>query len=128
VADVKAELVKTIRDAIDLGIASLQPDNATEEQKLAALRFQRSNLLRNIDMRWQLQMETMDDIKQGAYLKAFGQVDPVRAYKEGVYESFMDMQFAIYEGVIKNFAIILNARRKIEQSLANKVVDNATNS
>ena len=72
-------------------------------------------------------METMDEIKQGAYLKAFGQVDPVRAYKEGVYESFMDMQFAIYEGVIKNFCIILNARRKLEQSLANSVVADVKN-
>lgn len=127
VQEVKDEIFKIIRDAIDLGIASLRPDEATEEQKLNALRFQRSNLLRNIDMRWQLQMETMDEIKQGAYLKAFGQVDPVRAYKEGVYESFMDMQFAIYEGVIKNFCIILNARRKLEQSLANSVVTDVKN-
>ena len=119
VQEVKDAVRKAIRDAIDLAIASLRPDNATPEQIQSSIRFQRSNLLRNIDMRWQLQMETMDDIKQGAYLKAFAQTDPVRAYKEGVYESFMDMQFAIYEGVIKNFAIILNARRKLEQLAAN---------
>ena len=119
VQEVKDAVRKAIRDAIDLAIVSLRPDNATPEQIHSSIRFQRSNLLRNIDMRWQLQMETMDDIKQGAYLKAFAQTDPVRAYKEGVYESFMDMQFAIYEGVIKNFAIILNARRKLEQLAAN---------
>ena len=127
VQEVKDSVRKVIRDAIDLAIVSLRPDNATPEQIQSSLRFQRSNLLRNIDMRWQLQMETMDDIKQGAYLKAFAQTDPVRAYKEGVYESFMDMQFAIYEGVIKNFMIILNARRKLEK-LAENVANKAANS
>ena len=73
-------------------------------------------------MRWQIQMETMDEIKQGVYLKALGQTDPVRAYKEQVYESFMEMQLAIYEGVIKNFALILTAKRKLEK-MATQVVN-----
>ena len=126
VKEVKESAFRVIRDAIDYAITSLQPDNATDEQKLNSLRFQRSNLLRNIDMRWQLQMETMDEIKNGVYLKALGQVDPVRAYKEGVYESFMDMQFSIYEGIIKNFMIVLNARRKLE-NLAENVANKAKN-
>jgi preprotein translocase subunit SecA len=122
VTDIKAAMKKVLLDSIEEAVDSLTPIDATEEQKLAAIRFQRSNLLKNIDMRWQVQMETMDEIKQGAYLKAFGQVDPVRAYKEGVYESFTDMQIAIYEGVIKNFMLILNAKRKLEK-MATQVVN-----
>ncbi len=112
---VKAECVKCIRLAIDEAVASLMPDNPTEEHVLASIRFQRSNLLRNIDMRWQTQMEDMDDIKMGAYLQAYAQTDPVRAYKEGVYISFIEMQAAINEGVIKNFMLVLNAKRKLQQ-------------
>ena len=113
--EVKTTCYEYIRNAISEAIAALMPDEPTENHKFASVHFQRSNLLKNIDMRWQTQMETMDEIKQGAYLKAFGQVDPVRAYKEGVYESFMDMQFSIYEGVIKNCMLILNAKRKLQK-------------
>ena len=116
--EVKASMKSVLIDAIEEAVDSLTPIDATEEQKLNAIRFQRSNLLKNIDMRWQIQMETMDEIKQGVYLKALGQTDPVRAYKEQVYESFMEMQLAIYEGVIKNFALILTAKRKLEKMAA----------
>jgi preprotein translocase subunit SecA len=120
--EVKTGMKVSLIDAIEEAVASLTPIDATEDQKLNAIRFQRSNLLKNIDMRWQIQMETMDEIKQGVYLKALGQTDPVRAYKEQVYESFMEMQLAIYEGVIKNFALILTAKRKLEK-MATQVVN-----
>ena len=119
--DVKLRLVRILRDAIDEAIASMVPENPTEEQLASRIQFQRSNLLRNIDVRWQTQMETMEEIQHGVYLNAMGGVDPVKAYREEVYISFVEMQIAIYEGVIKNFCIILSAKRKLERLAAGTV-------
>jgi preprotein translocase subunit SecA len=117
---VKTAFYDVIRASVDKAVSVLTPPNATEEQLQNVIAFQRSNILENIDLRWQTQMETMDEIKHGVYLNALGGVDPVKAYRDEVYNSFVEMQIAIYEGVIKNFALVLFTKHKLEQA-ANQV-------
>ena len=68
---------------------------------------QRKILLQITDRFWKEQMEIMDDIKSGSYLKSLAHGDAYLAYKQDVYDSFVEMQKDVSECIIKNFAFIL---------------------
>ena len=104
-----------ILDAIYETCAAMAPNGCERVQYDASVDFQRTNLLRNIDINWKAQMESMDAIKEAAFLQAYGQVDPVRAYRTMVSESFIDMQVNTYEGIIRNMMMVLSAKRKLEK-------------
>lgn len=95
-------------------VHSLAPENATEDQIRSSLNTQRYILLKNTDMYWKEQIELMDEIKSSVYLQALGHGNPLLAYKEEVYQSFIEMQKNICEGIIKNMMHILIAKRKAE--------------
>lgn len=109
-----------LMDAILETCSAMAPNDCDHVQYEASVSFQRANLLKNIDMNWKVQMENMDDIKDAAFLQAYGQVDPIRAYRSMVSESFIDMQLNTYEGVIRNMMLVLSAKRKIEKLQAKK--------
>ena len=68
-------------------------------------------------MRWKEQIELMDDIKAAVYLQALAHRDPVLAYKQEAHASFVEMKLNVCEGVLKNFAIIVAAKRKAEERI-----------
>ena len=57
-------------------------------------------MLRVVDEYWMDNIDAMDDLKQGIGLRAYGQHDPVIAYKEEGYEMFQAMITAIREETI----------------------------
>ena len=58
-------------------------------------------MLRVVDEYWRDNIDAMDDLKQGITLRAYGQHDPVIAYKEEGYEMFQAMITAIREETIR---------------------------
>ena len=58
-------------------------------------------MLRVVDEYWMDNIDAMDDLKQGIGLRAYGQHDPVIAYKEEGYEMFQAMITAIREETIR---------------------------
>ena len=58
-------------------------------------------MLRVVDEYWMDNIDAMDDLKQGIGLRAYGQHDPVVAYKEEGYEMFQAMITAIREETIR---------------------------
>jgi preprotein translocase subunit SecA len=48
-------------------------------------------LLQVIDVRWKEHLREMDDMKEGIYLRAYGQKDPVLEYKAEAYRMFVEM-------------------------------------
>ncbi|MBR5020861.1 MAG: preprotein translocase subunit SecA, partial [Oscillospiraceae bacterium] len=58
-------------------------------------------MLRVVDEYWMENIDAMDDLKQGIGLRAYGQHDPVVAYKEEGYEMFQAMVAAIREETIR---------------------------
>ena len=79
----------------------------TYEQKEAALspmvmrELERVIMLRVVDEYWMDNIDAMDDLKQGIGLRAYGQHDPVIAYKEEGYEMFQAMIQAIREETVR---------------------------
>jgi preprotein translocase subunit SecA len=55
-----------------------------------------------IDRRWQDHLETMDELREGVYLRAQGQKDPLVEYKNEAYELFVSLMDAIKQEALHN--------------------------
>ena len=82
------------------------------EKKEAALtpatmrELERVVMLRVVDEYWMDNIDAMDDLKQGIGLRAYGQHDPVVAYKEEGYQMFEAMVAAIREETIRRMFLV----------------------
>ncbi len=68
--------------------------------------LERVIMLRVVDEYWMDNIDAMDDLKQGITLRAYGQHDPVIAYKEEGYEMFQAMITAIREETIRRLSLV----------------------
>ena len=68
--------------------------------------LERVIMLRVVDEYWMDNIDAMDDLKQGIGLRAYGQHDPVIAYKEEGYEMFQAMVAAIREETIRRMFLV----------------------
>ena len=68
--------------------------------------LERVVMLRVVDEYWMDNIDAMDDLKQGITLRAYGQHDPVVAYKEEGYEMFQAMITAIREETIRRMFLV----------------------
>ena len=69
-------------------------------------RLERVVMLRVVDEYWMDQIDAMDDLKQGIGLRAYGQHDPVIAYKEEGYQMFEAMVTAIREETVRRMFLV----------------------
>ena len=68
--------------------------------------LERVVMLRVVDEYWMDNIDAMDDLKQGIGLRAYGQHDPVIAYKEEGYEMFQAMITAIREETVRRMFLV----------------------
>ncbi len=68
--------------------------------------LERVVMLRVVDEYWMDNIDAMDDLKQGIGLRAYGQHDPVIAYKEEGYEMFQAMIIAIREETVRRLMTV----------------------
>ncbi len=68
--------------------------------------LERVVMLRVVDEYWMDNIDAMDDLKQGIGLRAYGQHDPVIAYKEEGYQMFEAMIQAIREETIRRMFLV----------------------
>jgi preprotein translocase subunit SecA len=68
--------------------------------------LERTTMLRVVDEYWMVNIDAMDDLKQGIGLKAYGQHDPVIAYKEEGFEMFQAMVTAIREETVRRMFLV----------------------
>ena len=78
--------------------------------------LERVIMLRVVDEYWMENIDAMDDLKQGIGLRAYGQHDPVIAYKEEGYEMFQAMVRAIREETVRRlFLVQLRPRQEVKR-------------
>ena len=78
--------------------------------------LERVFMLRVVDEYWMDNIDAMDDLKQGIGLRAYGQHDPVVAYKEEGYEMFQAMVNAIREETVRRmFLVQLKPRQEVKR-------------
>jgi len=63
--------------------------------------LERVVLLRNVDLKWMDHIDAMEDLKQGIYLRGYGQHDPVVEYRMEGFDMFDQMVDAIREDTVK---------------------------
>ena len=68
--------------------------------------LERVFMLRVVDEYWMDNIDAMDDLKQGIGLRAYGQHDPVIAFKEEGFEMFQAMITAIREETIRRLMTV----------------------
>ena len=73
-------------------------------------------MLQVVDEHWMDNIDAMDDLKQGIGLRAYGQHDPVIAYKEEGYEMFQAMINTIREQTVRIlFLLPLDPHREMKR-------------
>ena len=78
--------------------------------------LERVVMLRVVDEYWMDNIDAMDDLKQGIGLRAYGQHDPVIAYKEEGYEMFQAMVQAIREETVRRmFLVQVRPRQEVKR-------------
>ena len=78
--------------------------------------LERVVMLRVVDEYWMDNIDAMEDLKQGIGLRAYGQHDPVIAYKEEGYEMFQAMVTAIREETVRRmFLVRLNPTSEVKR-------------
>ena len=79
--------------------------------------------LRVVDEYWMDLIDAMDDLKQGIYLRSYGQHDPVVEYKQQGYEMFEAAVNAIREETVrKMFLFRLAPRQEVKRQKVAKEV------
>ena len=73
-------------------------------------------LLRNVDNNWMDHIDAMDQLKQGIGLRAYGQHDPVVAYRNESYDMFEAMTDSIREQTAKQcLSVIINSEDDVKR-------------
>jgi len=85
--------------------------------------LERVVMLRVVDEYWMDNIDAMDDLKQGITLRAYGQHDPVVAYKEEGYQMFEAMVTAIREETVRRmFAVEIRPAQEVKRERVAKEV------
>ena len=108
--------VEAVTDGIyELAVATYE--RKEEEMTPEVMReLERVVMLRVVDEYWMDNIDAMDDLKQGIGLRAYGQHDPVVAYKEEGYEMFSSMIAAIREETVRRmFLVRLKPRQEVKR-------------
>ena len=95
VADTVYEIAQRTYDAKE---AAITPSIMRELERVIMLRV--------VDEYWMDNIDAMDDLKQGIGLRAYGQHDPVIAYKEEGFAMFESMIEAIREETVRRMFLV----------------------
>ena len=105
---------------------------AAYEKKEAALtpavmrELERVIMLRVVDEYWMDNIDAMDDLKQGIGLRAYGQHDPVVAYKEEGFQMFQAMITAIREETVRRlFTAQIQPKQEVKRVKVAKETGNS---
>ena len=87
--------------------------------------FERTALLLIIDDQWMEHIDAMDALRHGIGLKAYGQQDPVIAYKKEGFEMFDDMIDRIREEVVR-YVMFAPVAIKVDRNVNRPIITSAT--
>jgi len=100
-AQLQADRMETLTEEVyELAVQTYEKKEAKLGEGLMR-ELERVVMLRVVDEYWMDNIDAMDDLKQGIGLRAYGQHDPVIAYKEEGYQMFEAMIAAIREETIR---------------------------
>ncbi len=87
----KEDLMREIRENYELKVAEIGKEQFPNIIKYVMLRV--------IDERWKMHLQTVDHLKESVNLRAYGQKDPVIEFKRDSYEMFEEMVDGMYDDI-----------------------------
>ncbi len=85
--------------------------------------IERAMLLRCVDLKWMDHIDAVDELKQGIGLVAYGQKDPIVAFREETADMFDAMVASIREDTVK---IVLSAKFRTDEEVKREQVAKVT--
>ena len=70
-------------------------------------RLERKVLLDMVDSKWMDHIDAMDELKRGIGLRAYGQQQPIVAYRNESYDMFEEMRISIREDTVRNMLTVV---------------------
>jgi preprotein translocase subunit SecA len=83
--------------------------------------LERVMFLRVVDEYWMDHIDAMDDLKQGIRLQAYGQEDPVKAYKREGADMFEQMNMSIQHEAVRRIYLARVQTNTVERKAVAKV-------
>jgi len=106
---------QTADEIYDLALKTYEAKEAAYTPQIMR-ELERVVMLRVVDEYWMDNIDAMDDLKQGIGLRAYGQHDPVIAYKEEGFEMFQAMVTAIREETVRRmFLVQLKTNQEVKR-------------
>ncbi len=85
-------------------------------------RLENMILLRNVDNKWMDHIDAMEELKRGIGLRAYGQQDPVVAYRQESYDMFDEMSTSIREDTVRQMLTVrIRGERETQREQAAKI-------
>ncbi|MBD3108487.1 preprotein translocase subunit SecA [Bacillus sp. AGMB 02131] len=92
-AEIEELILAKVKEAYDAKEEQLSPEQMREFEKVIVLRA--------VDSKWMEHIDTMEQLRQGIHLRAYGQIDPLREYQQEGFAMFEDMIASIEDEVAK---------------------------
>ena len=84
--------------------------------------LERMVLLRNVDSKWMDHIDNMDELRRGIGLRAYGQQDPIVAYRMESYDMFDEMSKSIREETVRQMLTIrIKTKEETERKQTAKI-------
>ena len=107
------EIEERVRQASDSKMAEKAANYGPELMRMV----EKSLLLQLLDQIWKDHLLTLDHLRQGISLRAYGQRDPLREYQTEAFELFQSMQHRLRETVTRALAVVEVQARPSEQTV-----------
>lgn len=98
--EIKEQLYEAVRSAYEDKIAEADALGKEANAPIDFSEIERVIMLRVIDSKWMDHIDSMDQLRKGIVLKAYGNQDPVAAYKKAGLEMFEDMTAKMEDEIV----------------------------
>ncbi|MGE4277915.1 MAG: preprotein translocase subunit SecA, partial [Lawsonibacter sp.] len=120
----------SVEGLVDLVTEKAQSVYARKEQEIGAplmRELERVLMLRVVDEYWMDNIDAMTELRQGIGLRAYGQNDPVVAYKQEGYEMFEQMIAAIQDETLRRlFLVRLKKDEEVKRERVAKITSESS--
>ncbi len=107
------EIEERVRQASDRKMAEKAANYGPELMRMV----EKSLLLQLLDQIWKDHLLTLDHLRQGISLRAYGQRDPLREYQAEAFELFQTMQAGLRETVTRALSVVEVQARNAEDTV-----------
>ena len=91
-------ILEEVHEIVERKYEEIEETNGAELQRLA----ERLVLVKTIDSLWMSHLTAMDEMRQGIGLRAYGQTDPLVAYKREAHDMYEQLSERIRQTVSRN--------------------------